>query len=75
MDEALNLPIVNDRGQVMMADMAAHECFGKMVTKLELPPPKRFRDRIILGQFLRMLTRAEAEHLQSYIDTTNEGIE
>ena len=63
MNEALNLPIVHERGQVVTERMAAHHCLGKMMTKLELQPPKRFIDRIIWGQFLRMLTRAQAEHL------------
>ena len=74
-DEARNLPLGNERGQDLKARTAAHQCLGKLMTKQNVEPPTRFMDRVIWGQFRGMLTRAQAEHLQSFIDTRNVGTE
>ena len=74
-DEARNLPLGNERGHDLKARRAAHQCLGKLMTKQNVEPRTRFMDRIIWGQFRGMLTRAQAEHLQSFIDTRNVGTE
>ena len=65
MIEARNLRLSNERGQDLKTRRAAHQCLGTLITKRSAEPPIRFMDRIIWGQFHGMLTRAQAEHLQT----------
>ena len=56
MDGALDLSDVWERGQVMTAQMAAHQCLGKMLTDMGHASPERLIDRIYLGLHLDILT-------------------
>ena len=65
MIEAGNLRLSNVRQQDLKTRSAAHQCFGTLMTKQNAKPLIRFKDRIIWGQSHGMLTRAQAEHLQT----------
>ena len=60
MDGALDLSDVWERGQVMTAQMAAHQCLGKMLTDMGHASPERLIDRIYLGLHLDILTAKQA---------------
>ena len=65
MDGALDLSDVWERRQVMTAQMAAHQCLGKMLTDMGHASPERLIDRIYLGLHLDILTAKQAQHLKS----------
>ena len=62
MDGALDLSDVWERGQVVTAQMAAHQCLGKMLTDMGHASPERLIDRIYLGLHLDILTAKQAVH-------------